>query len=78
MGIELKDFRGRITPETWCALEAEARATSSDQQQLVRDILHAWALERIHAASVLPRLLRAEGVVGEDAGSAGNAREKAA
>lgn len=75
MGVELKDFRGRLTPEAWCALEAEARATGSDQQQLVRDILHDWAMRRIHAASVMAKLLQAEGVAGEAEGSCGNRRK---
>jgi hypothetical protein len=72
MGIELKDFRGRITPESDCVLEAEARSTGKERQEIVRDILHAWALERIHGATVLHNLLRAEGLKGIDGGVSGN------
>lgn len=85
MGIELKDYRGRITPETDCVLEAESRSTGRDRQEIVRDILHDWAQQRIHGAMVLHRLLRAEGLQGiaggmegkqgEREGGRGNARE---
>lgn len=75
MGIELKDFRGRITPEADCVLEAEARATGRERQEIVREILHAWAMERIHGASVLHRLLLAEGLKGIDGGTRGSVGE---
>jgi hypothetical protein len=73
MGIELKDYRGRITPETDCALEALARATGQDRQEIVRGILHAWAQKQIHAATVMHRLLQAEGLPGIAGGIGGNA-----
>lgn len=66
MGIELKDFRGRITPETWCWLEALSRATGADQQTIVRDVLHRWATEQLHASSIAEKLLRAEGIAGNE------------
>jgi hypothetical protein len=75
MGVELKDFRGKITPEADCALEAESRATGRERQEIVRDILHDWAMQRIHGASVLNRLLRAEGLSGIEGGAAGNRGE---
>ena len=64
MSIELKDFRGRITPETWCWLEALSRATGDDQQTIVRDVLHRWATEQLHASSIAHKLLDAEGLSG--------------
>ena len=73
MSIELKDFRGKVTPETACALEAEARVTGKQQQEMVREIPHEWALRRVRAATVLRGLMLAEGLSGEDAGRAGSA-----
>ena len=61
MSADLHDYRGRITAETHCALEAISRATGQDRQEIVRDLLHKWATEQIHAASVMHRLLQAEG-----------------
>jgi hypothetical protein len=75
MSVELKDYRGRITAETDCALEALSRATGQDRQEIVRGILHEWAAKQIHAASVMHRLLQAEGLGGIDGGIAGNAGE---
>lgn len=64
MSIDLKDFRGRITPETWCWLEALSRATGDDQQTIVREVLHRWATEQLHASSIAHKLLDAEGLSG--------------
>lgn len=74
MGVELKDFRGKITPEADCVLEAESRSTGKERQEIVREILHEWAQQRIHGASVLHRLLRAEGLSGIGEGVPGNRR----
>lgn len=73
MGIELKDYRGRITPETDAVLEGISRATGQDRQEIARDVLHQWAVRQIHAASVTHRLLQAEGLPGIDGGTSGNA-----
>jgi hypothetical protein len=79
MGIELKDFRGRITPEADAVLEGISRATGQDRQEIARAVLHEWAQRQIHAASVTHRLLQAEGLAGIVDGIGGNvgAREGA-
>ena len=64
MSLDLKDFRGKITTEADCVLEAQARVTGKDRQEIAREVLHAWALRQIDEATILGRLLRAEGVVG--------------
>ncbi|MBP8101106.1 MAG: hypothetical protein KAY54_04395 [Burkholderiaceae bacterium] len=75
MGIELQDFRGRITPETHAVLEGISRATGQDRQEIARAVLHEWALKQIHAASVTHRLLQAEGLSGIDGGASGSVRD---
>jgi len=75
MSAELQDYRGRITAETHCALEAEACATGRDRQEIVREILHEWSMRRIHAASVMHSMLRAQGLAGIDGGARGNPGE---
>jgi hypothetical protein len=75
MACELKDFRGKITLESDCALEAESRASGRERQEIVREILHDWAIRRIDGASVLHRLLRAEGLAGIAEGVSGNRGE---
>lgn len=74
MSAELKDFRGKITPEADCVIEAVARSKGVERQEVVREVLHAWAMGRIHGASVLNKLLRAEGLPGIGDGIAGQTR----
>lgn len=64
MAAELKDFRGKITPETWCAVEAEHRTSGRDHSEIVRDVLHGWASRKVDEAKVLARLLEHEGING--------------
>lgn len=75
MSADLHDYRGRITAETHCALEAISRATGQDRQEIVRELLHKWAMDQIHAASVMHRLLQAEGLGGIVEGIEGNPRD---
>jgi predicted transcriptional regulator len=68
VAAELKDFRGKITEETYLALEAESVASNRDRADIAREILHAWANRKIHEAKILNRLLRKEGFIREDDG----------
>lgn len=64
MSADLVDLRAKITVETHCALAAEARALDVDRAEVVRAVLHEWAMKRIHGASVLNACLRAKGLGG--------------
>ena len=75
MGIELKDFRAKITPESDAVLEGISRATGQDRAEIARAVLHEWALKQIHAATVTHKLLQAEGLAGIDGGMRGQTRE---
>ena len=76
MSQPLQDLRAKITTEAHAVLVAEQRATGRDQSEIVRDVLHEWALQRINAANVLHRQLLAEGMTGIGQGAAGNAGER--
>lgn len=78
MSAELKDFRGKITAETDAVLEAVNRTDGRDRSEIAREVLHQWAMSRIHEATILDRLLKAEGLTGIDGGVSGNRRERAA
>lgn len=66
MSANLKDFRGKVTAETWCWLEATSRATGQDQAVIVRELLHKHACQFLEAAKVADRLLSAEGISGNE------------
>lgn len=59
---ELVDFRGRISSDTRQVLEAISRSNGKDMAEIVRDVLHDWALNEIHRASLICRMTRGKGV----------------
>lgn len=75
MSAELKDFRGKITAETDCVLEAINRVTGRDKSEIVRDVLHKWASEKLTMHTVLGRLMQTEGLAAAHGGSSGRSRE---
>lgn len=76
MAIELKDLRAKITPEADAVLEAFNRVDGKDKSEIVRDVLHSWALEHIRRASLMDSMLRVEGLPGIVGGTSGNLRDK--
>jgi 23S rRNA maturation mini-RNase III len=75
MSQPLQDLRAKVTIETDCALESYARAHLLDKSEVVRDILHQWAVRQIHAANMLQASLRREGISAADEGTSGKMRE---
>ena len=69
MSLPLIDLRAKVTPEADAVLEAVQRATGKDKSEVVRDVLHRWALQEIHAASVLQSILQREGLGGASEGA---------
>lgn len=65
MSDVLRDFRGKISTEAWCVIEAEHRLTGNDHSAIVREVLHGWALKKIEESSVLHKLLASEGIAGK-------------
>lgn len=72
MSEPLKDLRAKVTPETDAVLEAVARASGRDRSEIVREVLHDWALDEIGKASMVHKMLRAEGLPGISEGIVGN------
>ena len=69
MSIPMIDLRAKVTPEADAVLEAVQRATGKDKSEVVRDVLHKWAMNEIHAASVLQSILQREGLSGAAGGA---------
>ena len=51
-------------------MQAEANATGKEQSEVVREIVHAYALEKIRAATLLNVSLEREGLSGIHRGKA--------
>lgn len=75
MAAELFDLRAKITAEGHCALAAHSRAHDVDKSELVREIIHTWALKQMHGARMLDSCLRAKGVSAAPQGTSGNLRD---
>jgi hypothetical protein len=69
MSSDLKDFRGEITRETDVWLETEERVHGRSRQSVVRELLHAHAMKRLHESKVMTELAAAHGVLPEEAGT---------
>ena len=69
MSLPLIDLRAKVTAEADAVLEAVHRSTGEDKSEVVRDVLHRWALQEIHAASVLQSILQREGLGGASEGA---------
>lgn len=66
---DLIDVRCKVTEEANQVLEAHARAGNSDKSEVIRQVLHEWALREIHKATLISRLTRSEGAVKASSGS---------
>ena len=69
MSLPLIDLRAKVTAEADAVLEAVHRSTGKDKSEVVRDVLHKWAMNEIHAASVLQSILQREGLSGANGGA---------
>lgn len=65
---ELIDVRCKVTGETNQVLEALARAGEMDKGEVIRSVLHEWAIREIHKATLVVRLTRAEGLPAASSG----------
>ena len=65
---DLRDCRAKLTSESDQMLEAVSRASGRDKSELVREIVHAWYLEKFREHQMIGRFFR------ESKGSAGAPR----
>lgn len=69
------DLRAKISRKAHNVLTAKSMTSGREMQEILREVLDKWAEDETHAATVLIRLARGEGLVGESQGVRGSARE---
>lgn len=71
MAEELRDLRAKITIQTDAVLDAISRVRGVDRSEIVRDVLHKFALEHVAIGTLIEARLRAEGIDAADEGAIG-------
>lgn len=61
MADELRDLRAKITVETDVVLDAIMKVRGIERSEIVRDVLHKFALEQIALSTVIQVGLNSEG-----------------
>lgn len=62
MSLPLKDAHVRLTAETNVALDAHARVNGKKKVEMASEVLHEWAMNQLHLASVMQRMAAVEGI----------------
>lgn len=75
MAEELRELRAKITVQTDAVLDAMSRVRGADRTEIVREVLHKWALEHVAISTLIDARLRAEGVDAVDEGIRGRIRK---
>lgn len=74
MADELRDLRAKITVETDAVLDAISRVRGVDRSEIVREVLHKFALEHVAIGTLIDARLKAEGLNAADEGAKGRGR----
>ena len=74
MAEELRDLRAKITVQTDAVLDAISRVRGVDRSEIVREVLHKFALEHVAISTLIDARLRAEGLDAADEGASGSNR----
>ena len=75
MTEELRELRAKITVQTDAVLDAMSRVRGADRTEIVREVLHKWALEHVAISTLIDARLRAEGIDAVDEGMRGRIRK---
>lgn len=75
MADELRDLRAKITVQADAVLDAISRVRGVDRTEIVREVLHKWALEQVAISTLIDARLRAEGMGAAGEGERGRGRK---
>lgn len=75
MADELRDLRAKITVQADAVLDSISRVRGVDRTEIVREVLHKWALEHIAIGTLIDARLRAEGMDDAEEGARGRGRK---
>lgn len=75
MAADYRSSHVKLTVEADVVVEAHARARDKDRTEIIRDVMHRWALLEIEVARLTAQRLKAEGVSGTAEGESGSERE---
>ena len=75
MAEELRDLRAKISVQTDAVLDAISRVRGIDRSEIVREVLHRFALETIAIGTLTDARLRAEGLIEASEGASGSKRK---
>lgn len=75
MSEELRDLRAKITVQTDAVLDTLSKVRGVDRSEIVREVLHKFALEHIAISTLLDARLRSEGFPAADEGTSGRTRK---
>ena len=75
MAEELRDLRAKITVQADAVLDAISRVRGVDRSEIVREVLHKFALEHVAISTLIDARLRAEGLCAADEGISGSNRK---
>ena len=71
MAADLIDLRAKVSAETNAVLEALSRAGGKDKSEIVREVLHLWALAKVDEATLIHRFMVGQGLPGIQQGGSG-------
>ena len=65
MSLDIYDQRVKLTAETHAVLSVVAALTGDERSAICRQVLHEWAMKKVHEATLIQHKLDSEGLLGQ-------------
>lgn len=76
MAEDYRQAKVNLTVQTDAVLDTVAKVRGQDRGEIIREVMHKWALEYCDISTLLQRRLKAEGLEGSLEGPAGTGRDQ--